>query len=54
LEANEDVYTAGVTKYLRRHRLKVQGNVSFHNLNGVVMEQNSAFWSGAFQVELGI
>jgi hypothetical protein len=54
VEANEDVFTAGITKYIRRHRFKIQGNISFHNLNGFSPDQNSAYWNGAFQVELGI
>jgi phosphate-selective porin OprO and OprP len=45
----------GVTKYLVGHRLKIQGNVIY----GERMDMNShafdsGFWSGIFQVEIGI
>jgi hypothetical protein len=45
----------GITKYLVGHRLKIQGNV----LYGERMDLNSktfasGFWSGIFQVEIGI
>jgi phosphate-selective porin OprO and OprP len=45
----------GVTKYLVGHRLKIQGNAIY----GERIDQNSksftsGFWSGIFQVEIGI
>ena len=45
----------GVTKYLMGHRVKVQGNIVRENYTN--LEDNSAdggFWSGIFQIELGI
>jgi phosphate-selective porin OprO and OprP len=59
-ELPEHTYTAGLTRYLRRHRLKVQANISYHYLPGlgVPLPTPAAatrdFWYGAFQVELGI
>ncbi|WMJ74650.1 porin [Cytophagaceae bacterium ABcell3] len=50
----EDVYTAGVTRYIRNHRLKVQANVSFHNQTGALAEHMRNFWSAGVQMELGI
>ncbi len=53
-EAPEQTYTAGVTKYLRRHRVKIQANVSYHALSATVTALPRNFWYSAFQVELGI
>jgi phosphate-selective porin OprO and OprP len=45
----------GITKYLNGHRLKIQGNVIYgtrHDVEDKVFA--SDFWSGIFQIELGI
>lgn len=45
----------GVTKYLNGHRLKIQGNIVYgtrRDINADVFA--SDFWSGIFQIELGI
>lgn len=45
----------GVTKYLMGHRLKVQGNLVFGTRTNLATNfYDSGFWSGIFQVELGI
>jgi hypothetical protein len=45
----------GVTKYLVGHRLKIQGNVIFGTRTNLVTNAyDSGFWSGVFQIELGI
>lgn len=54
LQAAEDVYTTGITKYLRAHKLKIQGNVSLHNLGSTPKSNERTFWSIGTQIELGI
>jgi hypothetical protein len=45
----------GVTKYLVGHRVKVQGNIIYgKRTNLFTNEYVSAFWSGIFQIEVGI
>jgi phosphate-selective porin OprO and OprP len=53
-EAVEHTYTGGVTKYLRGHRLKLQGNISYHNLMNTDNSPFRDFWNFAFQIEAGI
>jgi phosphate-selective porin OprO and OprP len=53
-ETPEHTYTAGLTKYLRRHRLKLQANVSYHALPATSVLPASDYWYSAFQIELGI
>ncbi|MFZ1808298.1 MAG: porin [Cyclobacteriaceae bacterium] len=44
-----------VTKYLVGHRLKIQGGIMYTRLSGLVAPFNeSDYWSGSFQMELGI
>jgi phosphate-selective porin OprO and OprP len=54
MENTEEAYMAGVTKYLRGHRLKLQGNVAYHSLNAFSPVNSDPHWSAAFQIELGI
>lgn len=47
----------GVTKYLAGHRLKIQGNVVYSTRTNVITNETNpdeGFWSGIFQIELGI
>lgn len=44
----------GITKYLNKHRLKIQGNVVYGKYTNMVNKSNTGFWSGIFQIELGI
>jgi phosphate-selective porin OprO and OprP len=45
----------GITKYLVGHRLKIQGNIVYgKRSNAADNAYVSGFWSGIFQVELGI
>jgi phosphate-selective porin OprO and OprP len=45
----------GVTKYLNGHRLKVQANIVYgHRTNLATDSYSGDFWSGIFQIELGI
>jgi phosphate-selective porin OprO and OprP len=53
-EQTEEAYLAGVTKYLRAHRLKVQGNVGYHSLNPFLPVNNDYHWTAGVQIELGI
>ncbi|WP_026236370.1 porin [Pontibacter roseus] len=54
VENTEEAYIAGVTKYLRRHRVKLQGNLAYHSLNAFSPVNDDYHWSAAFQIELGI
>jgi phosphate-selective porin OprO and OprP len=48
-------YEFGVTKYLIGHRLKVQGNIIYGERTDLLLNTDAGgFWSGIFQVELGI
>jgi phosphate-selective porin OprO and OprP len=55
-EGAEDVYTLGATRYLRRHRVKLQANISYNNMQGALQQAQDLrrFWNAAFQIELGI
>jgi phosphate-selective porin OprO and OprP len=53
VEKKEEVITAGLTKYLIRHKLKVQGNVSYHKSDNYIASP-AEHWSIGFQLELGI
>lgn len=53
-ENTEQAYVAGVTKYLRAHRLKVQGNVAYHSQNAFLSVNNDYHWAAGVQIELGI
>lgn len=54
LENTEEAYLAGVTKYLRAHRLKLQANVGYHSFNPFLPVNNDYHWTTGVQVELGI
>ncbi|TXK36848.1 porin [Pontibacter qinzhouensis] len=54
VERQEESYVAGVTKYLRRHRVKLQANVSYITFTHMPTSTNSDTWSAALQFELGI
>jgi hypothetical protein len=54
LENQEDTFTLGVTKYLRRHQLKVQSNLSYHTFNRLPTQRRTERWSLGFQIELGL
>lgn len=44
-----------VTKYLSGHRLKIQSGIMFTKLSTMVAPFNTTeFWSGSFQIEIGI
>jgi hypothetical protein len=50
----EEVYTFGVTKYLRAHRVKLQSNLNYHTDTDMIGNTNSNYYSVGFQIELGI
>ncbi|MBX9851420.1 MAG: OprO/OprP family phosphate-selective porin [Cytophagaceae bacterium] len=52
--SQEQVATIGVNKYLRGHRLKLQSNLSFHDLKTYSNSSFRNFWSLGFQIEAGI
>jgi phosphate-selective porin OprO and OprP len=54
IENQEEVYTAGVTRYLIKHRLKLQGNISYHSSNFMLSGNSAMNWVAGFQIELGI
>ncbi|MBE0661475.1 MAG: porin [Bacteroidales bacterium] len=53
LEAAQTEYTLGVTKYIRKHRVKAQGNVTYGIFRPLTGPEN-AYLNVQFQVELGI
>ena len=53
-EDTEEAYLVGVTKYLRAHRLKLQGNVGYHSQNPFLPVNNDYHWTAGVQIELGI
>ncbi|CAN5851504.1 hypothetical protein BH24BAC1_BH24BAC1_13450 [soil metagenome] len=53
-ENQEEVLTGGLNKYLRRHRLKLLGNVSYHKLTTLHLPATRSYWNVAFQIESGI
>lgn len=46
--------TLGITKYLNKHRLKLQGNVLYNMETDMIVNETSNNWGFMFQVELGI
>jgi phosphate-selective porin OprO and OprP len=54
IENQEEIITAGITKYLIGHRLKLQGNISYHSSNETSPVSRHQNWSAGFQIELGI
>ncbi|SIT85658.1 porin [Pontibacter indicus] len=53
-EDKEEAYLVGVTKYLRAHRLKLQGNVGYHSQNPFLSVNDDYHWTAGVQIELGI
>jgi phosphate-selective porin OprO and OprP len=49
-----DVATAGVTKYLIRHKLKLQANISYQSMSQMAPLSPLQNWGAGFQIELGI
>jgi phosphate-selective porin OprO and OprP len=54
MENTEEAYLAGVTKYLRAHKLKLQANVGYHSLNTFLPVNNDYHWTAGVQIEFGI
>jgi hypothetical protein len=52
-EQTINIYTLGVSKYLVKHRNKIQLNLSYQENKGGHSEDKS-FWNLMFQVEIGI
>lgn len=54
-ELQKEEIGIGATKYLRKHRVKLQGNLFYYNnFNMFTNLSTHKFWAGTFQVELGI
>ena len=53
IEQSVDIYTLGVSKYLRQHRNKLQLNLSYQENRGG-MRADKGFWNLMFQTEIGI
>lgn len=54
-ESQKEVTELGISKYLRGHRIKAQFSLGYNTKNGQWNFNNSNnYWSGVFQVELGI
>ncbi|MGV3504447.1 MAG: porin [Adhaeribacter sp.] len=54
LDRQQRAYIAGLTQYLRGHRLKLQANVGYHNSNTYISVNRNYHWTGGVQIELGI
>lgn len=54
IEKQFENYTLGITKYLNKHRLKLQGNVLYNTETEMQLNESSGNWGFMFQVELGI
>ncbi len=53
MEASSNIYTFGVSKYMKNHRNKLQVNLSYQE-NEKPMEKKTNFWNIMMQVEIGI
>ncbi|TQM49256.1 phosphate-selective porin O/P [Arcticibacter tournemirensis] len=54
-EKRKEVLEAGVTKYLRKHRIKGQFNLSYNTEDGRWdLKDSDNYWGALFQIELGI
>jgi phosphate-selective porin OprO/OprP len=53
-ESQFENLTLGLTKYLNKHRLKLQGNVLYNIETEMQLNESSSNWGFMFQVELGI
>lgn len=53
LEQSATIYTFGISKYLAKHRNKLQANLSYQENSGGTQADKS-FWNLMFQVEIGI
>ena len=48
-------YGLGVTKYLNKHKLKVQGNIFYNRERDLSKQENhNSYFFAVFQIELGI
>lgn len=47
-------YTVGLSKYINRHRIKVQTDVSYNEVENRVLKEYSSNWSYRLQFEVGI
>ncbi len=54
LERRQEAFVDGLAKYIRRHRLKLQTNIAYHNSNAFAPVNTAYHWTGALQMELGI
>lgn len=54
-ENRREVLEAGITKYLRNHRIKAQFNLNYNTEEGdFSFKSKNNYWGALFQVELGI
>jgi phosphate-selective porin OprO and OprP len=54
LQLTEEVYTLGMTRYLRKHRVKLQGNISYQSNINPIQNLTKNNWMVGFQIEMGI
>ncbi len=54
LQPEEHIYTLGLTRYLKKHRVKVQANISYESTIATALDQEDDNWMAGVQVELGI
>jgi hypothetical protein len=53
-EPKVDIYTLGVTKYLKDHSVKIQANISYRKYNQTVTSSIKSDFQGGILVEVGI
>ncbi|MBA3900868.1 MAG: porin [Bacteroidetes bacterium] len=54
LTPESDIATAGVTKYIIRHKVKLQANISYQSRSQIAPISPLQNWGAGFQIELGI
>lgn len=54
LQMKERAYTLGLTRYLKKHRVKVQGNISYESSIDTVEDSDNNNWMAGVQIEFGI
>lgn len=54
LQSTERIYTLGMTRYLKKHRIKVQGNISYESNIDAIQNSQENNWMAGLQIEFGI
>ncbi len=54
IDNQEENYTLALTKYIQRHQLKIQSELSYYTFTKLPTQSQQNRWSLAFQIELGL